>query len=159
MSATAIHKHRRLGTTQKEKKERETLTRRVLIEERIMIRAVQEYGRRSNDPQAPRHGAVAADASAVEGRIAEGRVGRERRQRVGGRLEVGRLGLQLRRVDVCGARELVVVQRVVLHCRANEPHGPGCRFDQQPASCVDVGLRVGRVVDVVVGGPVERVGC
>lgn len=71
-------------------------------------------------------------------------------------LEVRRLGLQLRRVDVLGPRQLVVVQRVVLHGRADQPHGAGGRLDQQAATRVDVGLRVGLVVDVVVGGPVGR---
>lgn len=122
-----------------------------------MVGPIQEHIRRPDHPQAPRHGAVAADAGAVKRRVTEGRVGRERRERVRVRLEIGRLGLKLRRVHVLGAGELVVVQRVVLHRRAVQPHGAGRRLDQQPAARIDVGLRVGLVVDVVVGGPAGRI--
>lgn len=118
-----------------------------------MIRAINEHVARTQDPQAPGLGAVAAHPRAVKGRVLESSVGGEGHESVGSRLEIRRLGLQLRGVDVLGIGELVLVEDVVLDGGADEPEAACGGLDVEPAAGVDCDLRVGGVVDVVIGSP------
>ena len=57
------------------------------------------------------------------------------------------------RENVLSISELVLVQRVVFNCCAVQQRCSCGGFQEQAAAGIDANLRVGRVFDVVVGGP------
>lgn len=110
-----------------------TRTLCVVIKERVVVGSVDQNVRTAQHPQAPGHVAISADAGAVKCGIVEGSVCGERLKGIWLGLVVGRLGLQLRRIDVLGAVKLVVVQGVVLHGGADKPDWTSGGFDEETA--------------------------
>ena len=128
----------------------------VVVEKRIQPCAIHKNITGSQDAQTPCHGTIrwrTRRAESAEIRIVQCSILREWlvRRRVG--LVVRRFGLDLTHEDILRAGKLILVSRMVFHRGADQPECAGRAFDVESATGVDVYLRQGGILDVVICGP------